>query len=65
MKKNSDLKLDAATTIVDEEKFVESHLNIVFGGATSRVKKPYFDRLNKYYSLKGIENVLLQSVVFD
>jgi hypothetical protein len=47
------MKLDQATTIIDENKFVKSHTDMVNGLCPENIKKPYRDRLEKYYELKN------------
>lgn len=46
------MKLDQATTIIDEKKFIKSHTDMVKGSCPENIKKPYRDRLEKYMTIK-------------
>jgi hypothetical protein len=50
------MKLNKGTTIIDEQKFIKSHLSLIKNyGQDNKISKPYLDRLKKYCNLKGIE----------
>lgn len=57
------MKLDKATTIINEEKFIKSHLALIKNyGKDSKISKPYLERLEKFCTLKKMDlNKLLDS----
>lgn len=48
------MKLDSATTILDEAKFIKSHQDRVRSGGVDKVVEPYVKRLIKYAMRKKI-----------
>lgn len=50
------MRLDQATVICDEDDFVNSHLCMIDGSSSEKVKQPYRDRLELYKKLKSQQN---------
>lgn len=50
------IELSKGEYIIDEKKFVASHTAIVEGSLPDKLKKPYIDRLNRYYELKKLQS---------
>ena len=56
------LKLNDAETIVDEEKFVKSHTEMIEFNKGTDFIKPYVDRLETYWKLKNAANKTDQEI---
>lgn len=55
--------LDKCTKIIDEKKFIDSHVAVIRANKGKQVAKPYFNRLKTYFEKIGdTENVLLKSL---
>lgn len=55
--------LDNCTKIIDEKKFIDSHVAVVRSNKGKDVAKPYLNRLKNYFQKIGDpENVLLKSL---
>jgi hypothetical protein len=55
--------LDKATKILDEKKFIDSHVAIIRANKKKKVSEPYLNRLKNYFDKIGDpENVLLKSI---
>lgn len=48
------MKLDNATTIIDEDKFIKSHQKRLRSGGVPRVTQPFTERLTGYAKKKRV-----------